>query len=864
MKKNLQKATGMLLLMMVVGSAWGQTTYTSTATGNWSTMSWDPAGMPLSTDNIVIADGHTVTIDQNISIASLTVGQGVSGTLMFDGTTRIVTITGNVSVLTGATFITQAATTVTHSMNLGGNLSNNGIFDMSQGGTTFLCDVTFSKDGNQTISGTGSTTRFNNIILNMGTSNTNILEVTAINFSAKSAFLTITNGTFKLTSAVVVNTFSGVVSFPTTGGIWVNGGTITTTGASLIVNGKLQIDSGTLNVGSSTGHRLDINGSSAQFIMNGGTLNISGYWDQTSSGDANITAGVINILTAGSVSNSVDIVNIPSTCDFIMSGGSFNVKNLNSGLGREFYILQGGNTTITGGTINIENSVNISGTAKMRIENLNLNNFNIDIGNTAVLENNEKNLTVNNNMTVSSGTFQINAALYLTVTGTLTNNAGTSGLVIQSDATGTGSLTHNTTGVFGTMQRYIPAYTTSADGWHLLSSPVNNMAIAGSDFEPGASSPNLDDFYAFSESNYEWLNYKVGANNIINFVNGTGYLVSYETTATKDFTGTLNAADVPFTNLSKTAGQGNGWHLLGNPFQSALQWTDTDWARTNIAPGAKIMNSGGTYTDITVGGTDIIPANQGFFVQATADANNSITIPISQRVHDATLFYKSSILNQLALKVSDGEFYVETWIQMMEGATADFDDQYDVNFLGGMYQAPYLYSIIPEEGHLSTNRIALVNEQTTVPLAFKAFLNREYTIISSNASSFGDEIEVILEDTQENIQIDLKDTLAYTFMATADELTERFVVHFFNVTGISETTHPESVQIYSYGNRIYLRSELNAYGNVSVYNMLAQKVYNSPVDLNGLQSFNLNLNIGWYVVQVVTEQGVKSKKVFIN
>ena len=26
MKKNLQKATGMLLLMMVVGSAWGQTT----------------------------------------------------------------------------------------------------------------------------------------------------------------------------------------------------------------------------------------------------------------------------------------------------------------------------------------------------------------------------------------------------------------------------------------------------------------------------------------------------------------------------------------------------------------------------------------------------------------------------------------------------------------------------------------------------------------------------------------------------------------------------------------------------------------------------------------------------------------------
>jgi len=417
-----------------------------------------------------------------------------------------------------------------------------------------------------------------------------------------------------------------------------------------------------------------------------------------------------------------------------------------------------------------------------------------------------------------------------------------------------------------TMQRTIPAYTTSANGWHLLSSPVNNIAIAGSDFEPGTVTPNLDDFYAFSESTYEWLNYKVGANNITNFVNGTGYLVSYETTATKDFTGNFNDTDITLSNLSLTAGQGNGWHLLGNPFQSALHWTNniSTWEPTAIGIAAKILNSGGGYTDITSDGINqYIPANQGFFVQAT-DATNSLTIPLDERTHNSTAFYKSPVQNSLTLKASDGEFYVETWIQMMEGATADFDEQYDVNFLGGMYQAPYLYSIISGESHLSTNRIAPVNEQTTVPLAFKAFLNREYTITASNAGSFGDEIEVILEDTQENIQIDLKDTLEYTFMATADELTERFVVHFFNVTGIFETTHPESVQIYSYGNRIYLHSELNAYGDVTIYNLLGQNVYHTPVELNGLQSFNLNLNTGWYVIQVVTKQGVKNIKVFIN
>ncbi|PJB58269.1 MAG: hypothetical protein CO098_09545, partial [Bacteroidetes bacterium CG_4_9_14_3_um_filter_41_19] len=46
--------------------------------------------------------------------------------------------------------------------------------------------------------------------------------------------------------------------------------------------------------------------------------------------------------------------------------------------------------------------------------------------------------------------------------------------------------------------------------------------------------------------------------------------------------------------------------------------------------------------------------------------------------------------------------------------------------------------------------------------------------------------------------------------------------------------------------------------DVTIYNLLGQNVYHTPVELNGLQSFNLNLNTGWYVIQVVTKQGVKN------
>ena len=71
-------------LMFVLTFSINATTYTSTATGNWSAMLWSPVGTPGVSDDVVIADGHTVTIDQNVSIANLTVGGGTSGILTFD------------------------------------------------------------------------------------------------------------------------------------------------------------------------------------------------------------------------------------------------------------------------------------------------------------------------------------------------------------------------------------------------------------------------------------------------------------------------------------------------------------------------------------------------------------------------------------------------------------------------------------------------------------------------------------------------------------------------------------------------------------------------------------------------------------
>jgi hypothetical protein len=240
-------------------------TITSTATGGkWSaTATWVGGVVHGANDDVIIANGATVTIDVNVTVASVTVGQGTSGVLTFDNVaSRMVTVAGNVSVAVGGGFIAQvpisatgdlgatstsitnvtsttgvvigmnigtatgiaAGTTVTaftantitlsiastntvalpgvvltmgydDTLSVGGNLTNNGTFDMSRGNAAGVCHVIFTKAGDQTLSGTGTTTRFRNIVLNKAAIANRVISV--INVTAAGTPLTIVSGTWE-------------------------------------------------------------------------------------------------------------------------------------------------------------------------------------------------------------------------------------------------------------------------------------------------------------------------------------------------------------------------------------------------------------------------------------------------------------------------------------------------------------------------------------------------------------------------------------------------------------------------------------------------------------------------------------------
>jgi len=845
--KRLFTLTFSLGLLLMSSSLYSQTTYTSNNSGSWSTSSnWNPlGGPPTSADNVVIADGHTVTIDQNISIATLTVGQGTSGTLIFDGVAvRNVSISGDLTIAVGATFITQDSPTRTHNMSIGGNLLNNGIFDMARTWTNYLCNVTFNNVGNQTISGTGST-KFNNITLDMGNANTNILDVTAADFSAQNGFLTIINGTFKLSSNVQVNATTGSLKIPTTGGLTINEG-IFNIGTFLKIEGNI--------------------------IVNGGTLNIEERWEQATSGIATISEGTINVSTAGQTSVGTATFSVLTNSSFNMSGGVINIFNANSNVIGDLRIMNS-SASITGGTFIIGQGAPTSGNISIRSETP-LYNLIVDAGNTAPFL--FADLTVNGTALITSGTLTTPGGKNLTVSGTLTNSAGTSGLVIKSDAEGTGSLIHNTSDVNATVQRY---FTGSSWDWHLISSPVGDQPIQ-IEFVPAEFTAN-EDFYTWYEPSNIYVNYKNSteaptwstANTDNNFIEGKGYLIAYQdANPTKEFTGLLNNGEQTVAITKTGSGTYSGSNLVGNPYASSIDWKATSgWTRNSLVSSSGgydmyiwnqsannfgIFNSAGTAGTNSV--TQYIPPMQGFFVNASTNGN--LTMNNDIKVLDGASNWLKYIETNIALfkiKVTSAGNYG------LDEAIIEYGHEVATGGAAKMFSfvptAPSIY--LPKVGNdYSISFLNAISETEIVPLSFKAGADGNYNIeFTFDVDTFN---IVQLLDKKTNIKTNLKENQIYEFMASKEDNPDRFEIHF-GVVSIEETSDLNQINAYVYNNNLYIQNNLNS-AQVSLYDIQGRKILTKHLNSTGLDQTQLNLPMGIYIVRLQSSTQVKNIKVFLN
>ena len=367
--------------------------------GLWSAPgTWVGGVVPAAGDNVTIVDGATVTIDTAAVALSVKVGndaprsdngkdaapEGSSAILQFDSAAaQSLTVAGNVSIGASDIFRSAATGTVTtHNLSVGGNLTNNGTLDFSTNADTAGANITFTGAQDNTFGGTGGTTDIRTIAVNKGTSNANDLEVTSTNFTvqggttdtAGSGYLTLTNGTFKISG-----TFTGThrtfataaYTIPATAGIWLNNPnyTVAAQTGNATVNGLFRTSLGTYNVGTAADNSVAF-GIGSTILVEGGAVNTAGRFGvgiaATTAINYTQTGGNITACTVGNTSTALACWDLGTSTAagvvYSITGGTVVIQNASTAAsGPRHYRLQSGatgtgTTNVTGGLVQFGNA----------------------------------------------------------------------------------------------------------------------------------------------------------------------------------------------------------------------------------------------------------------------------------------------------------------------------------------------------------------------------------------------------------------------------------------------------------------------------------------------------------------------------
>ena len=349
-------------------------------------------------------------------------------------------------------------------------------------------------------------------------------------------------------------------------------------------------------------------------------------------------------------------------------------------------------------------------------------------------------------------------------------------------------------------------------------------------------------------------------------VAGKGYAESNTLTSfplASVFMGTMNKVNVVSPAMSTANG---AWNLLGNPFQSAIDWDNVLAFNPGVvgnavwvwdAAAGNYINWNGSIGGLTGG---IIPAENGFFVSATSDGA-SVTIPLSARVHGHAGLYKDAVSNVLSLQANGNGGSDQMFVHFNDNASATYDNQFDARKLAGEAYAPQLYSMITNDV-LAINELPLAGNEV-VNVGFSCNTNGEYSFTAAGMESFDASTPILLEDMNLNTTQNLRENAVYNFSYAAGENANRFKLHFKSTTGINGIAN-SGISVYSYNRNVVINNTTSLAGEVWVYDMTGRELNHSSITSQMTTSIPMQAAVGAYMVKVVTAKASVNQKVFIR
>ncbi|MDO7874824.1 T9SS type A sorting domain-containing protein [Hymenobacter sp. ASUV-10] len=523
-----------------------------------------------------------------------------------------------------------------------------------------------------------------------------------------------------------------------------------------------------------------------------------------------------------------------------------------------------------------------------------------------------RNITVNNSAGVTLSQALSVRQLARMQSGNLATNGNT--FTLLSVAGQGTALIDNTGGLVtgtGTMQRAIDATNPAGIGYRHYAAPVTNTTVA--DLAAGAFAPVVNPAYNsavqpgfvtpfptvfgydetriatvtnnFSDFNKGWVSPTATSDAM---VSGKGYTANIPDATLVDFTGTFKSGASSNTGLTRGPSPEAGWHLLGNPYPSPLDWDLVDNSPATSLPGMDnamyVFQSTGQYTGNYrsyvngVGTSPIIDAGSGFFVRvAAAGTPGSVNLTNAHRVTTfgpQPAFGRSNDVRPLlTLNLSGNGQQDETSVYFEAGATAGHDSQFDAVKRLNMGTMSLGTALNGQE--FAINGLApLTSLDVVLPLTLSDALPGSYTFEAPALRNFGS-TTVYLRDAATGTQTILSQGTRYQFTLAANAGPGRFSL-LFRPTGVTGTRNGfEAAQVLLYPNPAHGAFTLSvpAVANArsvqaTLLNALGQQVSTRSLPLGSTGAVaefsTANLAAGVYVLQLRAGEQLVTKRVVVE
>ena len=434
----------------------------------------------------------------------------------------------------------------------------------------------------------------------------------------------------------------------------------------------------------------------------------------------------------------------------------------------------------------------------------------------------------------------------------------TNGGSLIVNATSTGAITYNLA---------IPD-----TNWHLVSSPVvgeqyndtwvtdNSIAISGSTGNRGVSTYNNTTPHVTTE---HWRYFAGGSTE--NFVSGIGYSNLRTAAGNYSFTGTFPTADI----VSTISQNDQNWNLIGNPYPSYIDidaFITANTANLSGAFQAVYVWDGASYANLTTG---YIHPGQGFFVNSNIPSGTASITKAMQSHQTGVTIYKTATPS-ITVTLSDGTSSKETQINYLQGKTKGLDPRFDIGLFDGASSNLRMYThLLKDNQGIKFSRQALPNsdlESMIVPVGVKANAGKEISF-SLEAVNLPADINVFLEDKVASTitRLDEENTAYNVILSEALNGVGRFFLH--TSSEILEVSNLDlvSVSIYSSDKKIHLSELPNGVSKITLYNAVGKVVLKESTMKNRTSISVKNLSKGGiYIVKLITEKGLMSKKIIIE